>query len=106
MADALGHARSAMSDWLNAKPPIDVAVANEICDYIGSDIRVVIRRTEQRMTESLALSSLTVDSLRLSEDKKAAYVLGHSQDGRPSTGSTPTLLEQALRSAPGTPYKA
>ena len=54
MADALDHARSAMSNWLNAKPPIDVAVANEICDYIVSDIRVVIRRAEQRMTESLA----------------------------------------------------
>ena len=33
-------------------------------------------------------------------------MLGHGQDGRPSTGSTPMLLEQALRSASGTPYKA
>lgn len=71
VADALGHARSAMSNWLNAKPPTDVAVANKICDYIGMDITVVIRRAEQRVMEDLGpYPSLAVDSSQLPKDEK------------------------------------
>ena len=76
VADALGHARSAMSNWLNAKPPIDVAVANKICDYIGMDFTVVIKRAEQRVTDDLGpYPPLEVDPSELSEDEKIQYVL-------------------------------
>ena len=82
VADALGHARSAMSNWLNAKPPIDVAVANKICDYIGMDITVIIRRAEQRMTEDLGpYPSLAVDPSQFPEDEKVAYVLDKVRAG-------------------------
>lgn len=82
VADALGHARSAMSKWLNAKPPIDVAVANKICDYIGMDITVVIRRAEQRMTDELGpWPPIQVDPLQLSEDEKVQYVLNKLKSG-------------------------
>lgn len=76
VADALGHARSAMSNWLNAKPPIDVAVANKICDYIGMDFTVVVQRAEQRVTDDLGpYPPLEVDPSQLSEDEKIQYVL-------------------------------
>jgi transcriptional regulator with XRE-family HTH domain len=76
VADALGHARSAMSKWLNAKPPIDVAVANKICDYIGMDITVVIRRAEQRMIDELGpWPPVEVDPLLLSDEEKVQLVL-------------------------------
>lgn len=76
VADALGHARSAMSNWLNAKPPIDVAVANKICDYIGMDFTVVVKRAEQRVTDDLGpYPPLEVDPSQLSEDEKIQYVL-------------------------------
>ena len=82
MADALVHARSAMSNWLNAKPPTDVAVANKICDYIGMDITVVIRRAEQRVMEDLGpYPSLAVDSSQLPKDEKVAYVLDKVKAG-------------------------
>lgn len=76
VADALGHARSAMSNWLNAKPPIDVAVANKICDYIGMDFTVVIKRAEQRITDDLGpYPPLEVDPSQLPDDEKIRYVL-------------------------------
>lgn len=76
VADALGHARSAMSNWLNAKPPIDVAVANKICDYIGMDFTVVVKRAEQRVTDDLGpYPPLEVDPSQLSEEEKIQYVL-------------------------------
>lgn len=82
VADALGHARSAMSNWLNAKPPTDVAVANKICDYIGMDITVVIRRAEQRVMEDLSpYPPLTVDPSQLPKDEKVAYVLDKVRAG-------------------------
>ena len=82
VADALGHARSAMSNWLNAKPPIDVAVANKICDYIGMDITVVISRAKQRVMEDLGpYPPLTVDPSQLPDDEKVAYVLNKIKAG-------------------------
>lgn len=82
VADALSHARSAMSNWLNAKPPIDVAVANKICDYIGMDITVVIRRAEQRVKEDLGpYPPLAVDPSQLPDDEKVAYVLDKVKAG-------------------------
>ena len=76
VADALGHARSAMSNWLNAKPPIDVAVANKICDYIGMDFTVVVKRAEQRVTDDLGpYPPLEVDPSQLPDDEKIQYVL-------------------------------
>lgn len=82
VADALGHARSAMSNWLNAKPPIDVAVANKICDYIGVDFTVVIKRAEQRVTDDLGpYPQLDVDPSRLPEDEKVKFVLDKIQAG-------------------------
>lgn len=82
VADALGHARSAMSNWLNAKPPIDVAVANKICDYIGIDITIVISRAKQRVTDDLGpYPPLTVDPSQLPDDEKVAYVLNKIKAG-------------------------
>lgn len=76
VADALGHARSAMSKWLNAKPPIDVAIANKICDYIGMDITVVIRRAEQRVIDELGpWPPIVVDPSRMSDEEKVQLVL-------------------------------
>ncbi|MCT6837097.1 MAG: helix-turn-helix domain-containing protein, partial [Bifidobacteriales bacterium] len=82
VADALGHARSAMSNWLNAKPPIDVAVANKICDYIGMDFTVVVKRAEQRVTDDLgSCPQLEVDPSQLPEDEKIQYVLDKIKAG-------------------------
>lgn len=82
VADALGHARSAMSNWLNAKPPIDVAVANKICDYIGMDFTVVIKRAEQRVIDDLGpYPQLDVDPSQLPEDEKVKFVLDKIQAG-------------------------
>lgn len=82
VADALGHARSAMSNWLNAKPPIDVAVANKICDYIGMDFTVVIKRAEQRVNDDLGpYPPLEVDPSQLPEDEKIQYVLDRIKAG-------------------------
>lgn len=82
VADALGHARSAMSNWLNAKPPIDVAVANKICDYIGMDFTVVVKRAEQRVTDDLgSYPQLEVDPSQLPEDEKIQYVLDKIKAG-------------------------
>ena len=96
VADALGHARSAMSNWLNAKPPIDVAVANKICDYIGMDFTVVVQRAEQRVTDDLGpYPPLEVDPSQLSEDEKIQYVLDKIKaDNQTLAASTDPNKEQ------------
>ena len=54
----------------------------EICDYIGMDITVVIRRAEQRITEDLGpYPPLAVDLSQLPEDEKVAYVLDKVKAG-------------------------
>lgn len=53
VADSLGHARSSMSNWLKAKPPIPVDVAQKICEYIGVEMRVIVQRANMRVIEEL-----------------------------------------------------
>lgn len=65
-----------MSNWLNTKPPIDVAIATRICDCTGMDITVVIRRAEQRVREDLGpYPPLAVDPSQLPKDGKVSYAL-------------------------------
>ena len=103
VADALGHARSAMSNWLNAKPPIDVAVANKICDYIGMDFTVVVQRAEQRVTDDLGpYPPLEVDPSQLSEDEKIQYVLDKIKAGDQTlVASTDPYKEQEKEGGDG-----
>lgn len=103
VADALGHARSAMSNWLNAKPPIDVAVANKICDYIGMDFTVVVKRAEQRVTDDLGpYPPLEVDPSQLSEDEKIQYVLDKIKAGDQTlVASTDPYKEQEKEGGDG-----
>lgn len=53
VAEALGHAKSAMSNWLNAKPPISVDVAQKICELIGVDMRTIVDRANVRTIDEL-----------------------------------------------------
>ncbi|MCX8672967.1 helix-turn-helix domain-containing protein [Bifidobacterium sp. B4001] len=103
VADALGHARSAMSNWLNAKPPIDVAVANKICDYIGMDFTVVVKRAEQRVTDDLGpYPPLEVDLSQLPEDEKIQYVLDKIKAGDQTlVASTDPYKEQEKEGGDG-----
>ena len=103
VADALGHARSAMSNWLNAKPPIDVAVANKICDYIGMDFTVVVKRAEQRVTDDLGpYQPLEVDPSQLPEDEKIQYVLNKIKAGDQTlVASTDPYKEQEKEGGDG-----
>lgn len=103
VADALGHARSAMSNWLNAKPPIDVAVANKICDYIGMDFTVVVKRAEQRVTDDLGpYPPLEVDPSQLPEDEKIQYVLNKIKAGDQTlVASTDPYKEQEKEGGDG-----
>lgn len=103
VADALGHARSAMSNWLNAKPPIDVAVANKICDYIGMDFTVVVKRAEQRVTDDLGpYPPLEVDPSQLPEDEKIQYVLDKIKAGDQTlVASTDPYKEQEKEGGDG-----
>ena len=103
VADALGHARSAMSNWLNAKPPIDVAVANKICDYIGMDFTVVVKRAEQRVTDELGpYPPLEVDPSQLPEDEKIQYVLDKIKAGDQTlVASTDPYKEQEKEGGDG-----
>lgn len=103
VADALGHARSAMSNWLNAKPPIDVAVANKICDYIGMDFTVVVKRAEQRVADDLGpYPPLEVDPSQLPEDEKIQYVLNKIKAGDQTlVASTDPYKEQEKEGGDG-----
>ena len=103
VADALGHARSAMSNWLNAKPPIDVAVANKICDYIGMDFTVVVKRAEQRVTDDLGpYPPLEVDPSQLPEEEKIQYVLDKIKAGDQTlVASTDPYKEQEKEGGDG-----
>lgn len=103
VADALGHARSAMSNWLNAKPPIDVAVANKICDYIGMDFTVVVKRAEQRVADDLGpYPPLEVDPSQLPEDEKIQYVLDKIKAGDQTlVASTDPYKEQEKEGGDG-----
>ncbi|MEE8738320.1 MAG: helix-turn-helix transcriptional regulator [Bifidobacterium sp.] len=70
VADDLGHARSTMSKWLNAKPAIDVAIARKICDYIGADIIDVTNSANRRLLDELGpWPPITVDPSVLTEDE-------------------------------------
>ncbi|MCI1635163.1 helix-turn-helix domain-containing protein [Bifidobacterium sp.] len=76
VADELGHARSTMSKWLNAKPPIDVAVARKICDYIGADISDVTNSANKRLHDELGpWPPITVNPDALSEEEKKRLIM-------------------------------
>ncbi|MFT8330270.1 helix-turn-helix domain-containing protein [Bifidobacterium psychraerophilum] len=76
VADDLGHARSTMSKWLNAKPPIDVAIARKICDYIGADIADITNSANKRLQDELGpWPPITVNPDALSEDEKKRLIM-------------------------------
>lgn len=76
VADELGHARSTMSKWLNAKPPIDVAIARKICDYIGADISDVTNSANKRLLDELGpWPPIEIDPAAFSEDEKKRLVM-------------------------------
>jgi len=76
VADELGHARSTMSKWLNAKPPIDVAIARKVCDYIGADISDVTNSASKRLLDELGpWPPIEIDPAALSEDEKKRLVM-------------------------------
>lgn len=82
VADELGHARSSMSNWLNAKPPIDVAVGRKICDYIGVDMRSVVDSANNRLEEELGpWPPIEVNPDALSDDERRRIVLEKLRNG-------------------------
>jgi hypothetical protein len=65
-----------MSKWLNAKPPIDVAVARKICDYIGADISDVTNSANKRLHDELGpWPPITVNPDALSEEEKKRLIM-------------------------------
>jgi transcriptional regulator with XRE-family HTH domain len=82
VADDLGHARSTMSKWLNAKPPIDVAIARKICDYIGADISDVTNSANKRLLDELGpWPPIEVNPDMLSDDDRRRIVLEKLSNG-------------------------
>lgn len=82
VADDLGHARSTMSKWLNAKPPIDVAIARKICDYIGADISAVTNSANKRLLDELGpWPPIEVNPDMLSDDDRRRIVLEKLSNG-------------------------
>lgn len=69
VAEALGHAKSAISNWLNAKPPISVDVAQKICEYIGVEQRVIAQRANKRVIDELG-PWLPVTASMLSDEER------------------------------------
>lgn len=82
VADDLGHARSTMSKWLNAKPAIDVAIARKICDYVGANIIEVTNSANRRLLDELGpWPPITVDPSALSEEEKRRIVMQKVRSG-------------------------
>lgn len=83
VADELGHARSTMSKWLNAKPPIDVAIARKICDYIGADISDVTNSANKRLLDDLGpWPPIEIDPAAMTEDEKVDIAMRDFEKAR------------------------
>lgn len=55
VADQLGHARSSMANWLNAKPSIPMEVAEKVCLCIGVELRVIVSRAHERVNDEMGV---------------------------------------------------
>lgn len=78
VAKGIQRQQANLSRWLNANPVIPIAVAYEVCNYIGADLREITNRAEQRVEEEMGPyeksgSRVTLDDL--TEDEKVQIVL-------------------------------
>lgn len=53
VATAIGRQKANLSRWLNAKPPIAIDVAQEVCEYIGVNLGDIVERANRRLVAEL-----------------------------------------------------
>jgi transcriptional regulator with XRE-family HTH domain len=53
IADAIGHARPSLSNWLNNKPSIPIEVAQKICEYLDAELQTIVARAYDRVEKEL-----------------------------------------------------
>lgn len=53
VAAAIGRQKANLSRWLNAKPPIAIDVAQEVCEYIGVNLGDIVERANRRLVSEL-----------------------------------------------------
>jgi len=78
LAEAVGHQRASMANWLSAKPPVPMAVFHKICEYLDVEPQIPIERAERRVIDELGhyddgTPPLTIDDL--TEEQKKQIIL-------------------------------
>ena len=78
VADGIHRQKANLSRWLNANPVIPIAVAYEVCCFIGASLRELTDRAEQRVENEMGpyddeRPRMTLDDL--TEDEKVQIVL-------------------------------
>lgn len=53
VAAAIGRQKANLSRWLNAKPPIAIDVAQEVCEYTGVNLGDIVERANRRLVSEL-----------------------------------------------------
>lgn len=80
VADGIGRQKANLSRWLNAKPPIPIDVASEICTFIGEDLQAIVDRASTRVNEKLGEYSsvpraYSISSSALTDDERIARAM-------------------------------